>query len=195
MDYVCGQATTTPWLRSFLGDLFSAFTAEVREMDRFLRESFGVCSNFQELAQKFRHSGDEVGMVHAMLLYAVRAALLLECVFFLSQIRTLTSGTRVSLLLLTYIAKDRKPRAAVAQPWRRQTRNTPDRHLWRSVERRFRTDFGKLQHTVRHLYRGRPGVRTTLQPHTGPIKSDGRCPWNMGLGCCRRSGRGARENT
>lgn len=80
MDYVCGQATTTPWLQSFLGDLFSAFTDEVRGMDRFLRESFGVCSNFQELAQKYRHSGDEVGMVHAMLLYAVRAALLLECV-------------------------------------------------------------------------------------------------------------------
>lgn len=144
MDYVCGQATTTPWLRSFLGDLFSAFTAEVREMDRFLRESFGVCSNFQELAQKYRHSGDEVGMVHAMLLYAVRAALLLECVFFLSLARTLTSGTRVSSLLNTDIAKDRKPRAAVAQPWRRQTRNTSDRHLWRSVERRFCTDFYQL---------------------------------------------------
>jgi hypothetical protein len=78
MDYVCGQATTTPWLQSFLRDLFSAFTAEVRGMDRFLRESFGVCSSLQELAQKYRQSGDEVGMVHAMLLYAVRAALLLE---------------------------------------------------------------------------------------------------------------------
>ncbi|KAI3397077.1 hypothetical protein diail_11219, partial [Diaporthe ilicicola] len=78
MDYVCGQAATTPWLQSFLGDLFSAFAAEVRGMDRFLRDSFGASSNFQELAQKYRHSGDQVGMVHAMLLYAVRAALLLE---------------------------------------------------------------------------------------------------------------------
>ncbi|KAJ0122145.1 hypothetical protein J7T55_002657 [Diaporthe amygdali] len=78
MDYVCGQAITTPWLQSFLGDLFSAFTVEVRGMERFLRESFGVCSSFQELAQKYRDSGDQVGMVHAMLLYAVRAALLLE---------------------------------------------------------------------------------------------------------------------
>jgi hypothetical protein len=51
-------------------------------MDRFLQESFGIgaCSSFQELAQKYRHQGDQVGMVHAMLLYAMRAALLLECV-------------------------------------------------------------------------------------------------------------------
>lgn len=82
MDYVCGQATTTPWLQSFLRDLFSALKDEVRTMDRFLQESFGIgaCSSFQELAQKYRHQGDQVGMVHAMLLYAMRAALLLECV-------------------------------------------------------------------------------------------------------------------
>ncbi|ROV92577.1 hypothetical protein VMCG_08955 [Cytospora schulzeri] len=80
MDYVCSQATTTPWLQSFLRDLFSAFRDEVKAMDRFFQESFGIgaCSSFQELAQKYRHSGDQVGMVHAMLLYAVRAALLLE---------------------------------------------------------------------------------------------------------------------
>jgi len=80
MDYVFGQATTTPWLQSFLDDLFSAFKAEVRGMDSFLQESFGPCSNFQELAQKYRRSSDQVGLVHAMLLYAVRAVLLLECV-------------------------------------------------------------------------------------------------------------------
>lgn len=93
MDYVCGQATTTPWLQSFLGDLFSAFTDEVKGMDRFLRESFGVCSSFQELAQKYRQSGDEVGMVHAMLLYAVRAALLLEYVSIFTPTCALTSET------------------------------------------------------------------------------------------------------
>lgn len=92
MDYVCGQATTTPWLQSFLGDLFSAFTDEVRGMDRFLRDSFGVCSNFPELAQKYHRSGDEVGMVHAMLLYAVRAALLLECVSILPPTCVMAAG-------------------------------------------------------------------------------------------------------
>lgn len=81
MDYVFGQTTTTPWLQSFLNDLFSALKAEVRGMDSFLRESFGACSNFQELAQKYRRLSDQVGLVHAMLLYAVRAVLLLEYVF------------------------------------------------------------------------------------------------------------------
>lgn len=80
MDYVFDQATTTPWLPSFLDDLFTAFKAEVRSMDAFLQESFGHCSNFQELAQKYRRSSDQVGLVHAMLLYTVRAVLLLECV-------------------------------------------------------------------------------------------------------------------
>jgi hypothetical protein len=78
MDYVFREATTTPWLRAFLEDMFSAFKAEVRNMDRFLRESFGSSSNFQELAQKYRQSDDSVGMVHA--LYTVRAALLLKYV-------------------------------------------------------------------------------------------------------------------
>lgn len=82
MDYVFDQATTTPWLQSFLNDLFSAFKAEVRSMDGFLQESFGHSSNFPELAQKYRRSSDQVGLVHAMLLYTVRAVLLLEYVCF-----------------------------------------------------------------------------------------------------------------
>jgi hypothetical protein len=83
MDDVCRQAATTPWLLSFLRDLFSAFEAEVRTMDRFLQESFGIgsCSSLQELAQRYRRSSDEVGMVHAMLLFTVRAALMLQCVY------------------------------------------------------------------------------------------------------------------
>lgn len=88
MDYVCDQATTTPWLQSFLEHLFSAFKAEVRGMDCFLRESFGACSSFQELAQRYRHPVDEVGLVHAMLLYAVRAALLLMYVWSLTLTMT-----------------------------------------------------------------------------------------------------------
>lgn len=80
MDYVFDQATRTPWLRSFLEDLFSAAKAEIRGMESFLQSSFGACSNFQELAQKYRNTSDQVGLVHAMLLYTVRAVLLLECV-------------------------------------------------------------------------------------------------------------------
>jgi hypothetical protein len=81
MDYVFSQASTTPWLQSFLDDLFSAYKTEIRDMESFLRESFGACSNFQELAQKYRRSSDQVGLVHAMLLYTLRAVLLLECVY------------------------------------------------------------------------------------------------------------------
>jgi hypothetical protein len=89
MDYVFREATTTPWLRAFLEDMFSAFKAEVRSMDRFLRESFGSSSNFQELAQKYRQTDDSVGMVHAMLLYTVRAALLLKSVSIPTPIRSI----------------------------------------------------------------------------------------------------------
>jgi hypothetical protein len=80
MDYVLDQASKTPWLQSFLEDLFTAFKNEVKEMESFLKESFGPCSNFKELAQRHRRSRDQVGLVHAMLLYTVRATLLLECV-------------------------------------------------------------------------------------------------------------------
>jgi hypothetical protein len=80
MDYAFREASTTPWLQSFLEDLFSAFKDEVRGMERFLRNSFGACSSFHELVQQYRHSADQVGMVHAMLLYTVRAVLLLKCV-------------------------------------------------------------------------------------------------------------------
>lgn len=80
VDHIFGQASTTPWLQSFLDDLYTAFKAEVRTMDGFLQESFGACSSFQELAQRYRRASDEVGMVHAMLLYTIRAALLLEFV-------------------------------------------------------------------------------------------------------------------
>ena len=90
MDYVCSQAITAAWLQSFLKDLFYAFKAEVRGMDSFLRDSFGACSSFEELAQKYRHTGDEVGMIHGMLLYTVRAALLLKCVSSLALTLTLT---------------------------------------------------------------------------------------------------------
>jgi hypothetical protein len=97
MGYVFDQAATTPWLQSFLDDMFSAFKAEVRNMDGFLQESFGHSSNFEELAQKYRRSSDQAGLVHAMLLYTVRAVLLLECVVFLLRIHLLCILTNMDL--------------------------------------------------------------------------------------------------
>ncbi|KAK2786783.1 polyketide synthase pks13 [Onygenales sp. PD_12] len=78
IDYVYNQAATKPWLRSFLGDLFTVLKEETRAMDRALQESFKACSSFQELAERYRHTGDEFGMAHAMLIYAIRAVVLLE---------------------------------------------------------------------------------------------------------------------
>lgn len=80
IDYVYSQAATKPWLQSFLGDLFSVLKAETRTMDRVLQESFENCSSFQELAERYRDTGDEFGMAHAMLIYAIRAVILLEYV-------------------------------------------------------------------------------------------------------------------
>ncbi|KAJ6190544.1 conidial yellow pigment biosynthesis polyketide synthase [Penicillium mononematosum] len=80
IDYVYSQAATRPWLRSFLGDLFSVLKAEIRTMDRTLQDSFRDCSGFQELADRYRYTGDDFGMAHAMLIYAIRAVLLLEAI-------------------------------------------------------------------------------------------------------------------
>ncbi|KAL4948626.1 conidial yellow pigment biosynthesis polyketide synthase [Aspergillus filifer] len=80
IDYVYSQAATKSWLQSFLGNLFSAIKAETRAMDRALQDSFRDCSSFQELAERYRHRGDDFGMAHAMLIYAVRAVVLLETV-------------------------------------------------------------------------------------------------------------------
>lgn len=80
IDYVYNQAVTRPWLRSFLGDLFSVLKAEMKAMDRTLQDGFRDCSSFQELAERYRHTGDDFGMAHAMLIYAIRAVVLLETI-------------------------------------------------------------------------------------------------------------------
>ncbi|KAK8134346.1 hypothetical protein PG984_006358 [Apiospora sp. TS-2023a] len=78
IDYVFRQAAAMPWLRSFLGQLFSAFRAETKHMDRTMQDSLGTCSSFQEMAQRYRHTADDFGMGNAMLLFALRASILLE---------------------------------------------------------------------------------------------------------------------
>ncbi|KAJ6133989.1 conidial yellow pigment biosynthesis polyketide synthase [Penicillium sp. IBT 18751x] len=49
-------------------------------MERTLQDSFRDCSGFQELAERYRHTGDDFGMAHAMLIYAIRAVVLLEAI-------------------------------------------------------------------------------------------------------------------
>lgn len=86
-------------------------------MDRFLQESFGIgaCSSFEELAQRYRHKGGEkVGMVHAMLLYTVRAVLLLESVRFLFSFFLFFLFFAI-LINSDFASKDRESRATVTQ--------------------------------------------------------------------------------
>jgi hypothetical protein len=78
IDHVYVQAAKKPWIRSFLEDLFSAIKTETKAMDRVLQEGLKDSSSFQELAERYRHAGDDFGMAHAMMIYAIRAVVLLE---------------------------------------------------------------------------------------------------------------------
>ena len=81
IDYVYRQTKDKPWLRLFLDELFSVIKAEAKDMDRVLRNSLQNTSSFQELADRYRHTGDEFGMASAIIVYAIRAVVLLEYVF------------------------------------------------------------------------------------------------------------------
>lgn len=80
IDQLFRQAKTTPWLRSFLDDLVRLFKEGSHGMDSVLQESLGNFSTLLELADRYRHTADEVGLVHAILLHAVRSAMLLQYV-------------------------------------------------------------------------------------------------------------------
>nr|C5H882.1 RecName: Full=Non-reducing polyketide synthase rads2; Short=NR-PKS rads2; AltName: Full=Radicicol biosynthesis cluster protein s2 [Floropilus chiversii]ACM42403.1 RADS2 nonreducing polyketide synthase [Floropilus chiversii] len=82
LDQVYKQAGSTPWLQSFLDDLTDAINAETKAnmLDHALQESLGTFSTLQELGERYRHTTDELGMAHALLLHAVRAATLLQWV-------------------------------------------------------------------------------------------------------------------
>lgn len=78
IDQLYRQAATTSWLQSFLDDLAQVFKEEAKGMDRLLHDSLGDYSSLLELADRYRYATDEMGMAHAMLLHALRAAMLLQ---------------------------------------------------------------------------------------------------------------------
>lgn len=78
IDQLYRQALTTPWLDSFLDDILSAFKESMKGMDQVLQDSLGNFSSLLELADRYRHTEDGVGMAHAVLLHAVRSAMLLQ---------------------------------------------------------------------------------------------------------------------
>lgn len=78
IDQLYRQAATTSWLQSFLDDLVQVFKEEAKGMERIWLDSLGDYSSLLELANRYRHTTDEFGMAHAMLLHALRATMLLQ---------------------------------------------------------------------------------------------------------------------
>ncbi|QPC76873.1 hypothetical protein HYE68_007625 [Fusarium pseudograminearum] len=78
IDRLYQDAASTPWLQSFLDDLTHAFKTHTVGMNAVLRTSLGDFATLQELAEKYRHTTDDVGMAQAFLIYAVRAGILLK---------------------------------------------------------------------------------------------------------------------
>jgi hypothetical protein len=78
IDQLYRQAATTPWIQAFLDDLLRVLKEESQGMDDVLRDSLGEYSSLLELAERYRHTTDEVGMARAILLHAVRAGMLLQ---------------------------------------------------------------------------------------------------------------------
>lgn len=82
IDQLYKQAGSTPWLKSFLDKLADIISAEVKNttMDRTLQDSLGRFSSLQELGERYLRGNDELGVVRAVLLHAVRAGTLLQWV-------------------------------------------------------------------------------------------------------------------
>ncbi|KIM92530.1 hypothetical protein OIDMADRAFT_62490 [Oidiodendron maius Zn] len=82
IDQLYKQAASTSWLKSFLEKLADVIKEEAKTstMDRALQDSLGRFSSLQELGERYLHSNDELGMVRALLLHAVRAGTLLQWV-------------------------------------------------------------------------------------------------------------------
>ena len=78
IDQLYRQAATIPWLQTFLEDLLQVVKEETKGMDHVLRDSLGDYSSLLELADRYRYTTDEVGMARAILLHAVRGAMLLQ---------------------------------------------------------------------------------------------------------------------
>lgn len=78
IDQVYKDSLGEPWLHSVLSDITRAFKEESRGMNRHLWDSVGDYTSLLQLAERYRHETDEMGMAHAMLLHALRAVRLLQ---------------------------------------------------------------------------------------------------------------------
>ncbi|KAF2258098.1 ketoacyl-synt-domain-containing protein [Lojkania enalia] len=82
IDQLYKQAVSTPWLQAFLDELSWTMNTEVKAimLDPILQDSLGHFSSLKELSERYRHNTDELGMARSLLIYAMRAANLLQWV-------------------------------------------------------------------------------------------------------------------
>ncbi|KXH65978.1 beta-ketoacyl synthase domain-containing protein [Colletotrichum salicis] len=80
IDYIMKQAGLAPWLQCFMTDLCTKIKSELKNVESTITESLGEFSSIYELAEKYRHAVDETGVANAILIYTMRAAMLLQCI-------------------------------------------------------------------------------------------------------------------
>ncbi|KAI3557779.1 beta-ketoacyl synthase domain-containing protein [Colletotrichum abscissum] len=80
IDYIMKQAGLAPWLQVFMSDLCKKVKSELKNFESVITDSLGDFSSIYELAEKYRHSVDETGVANAILIYTMRAAMLLQCI-------------------------------------------------------------------------------------------------------------------
>lgn len=82
IDYIMKQALSNSWLRSFMNDMARKVKEETRAMEPAITESLGDFTSLFELAERYRDTADEAGLANAILIYTMRAAMLLQLVKF-----------------------------------------------------------------------------------------------------------------
>lgn len=80
INYIAKKAVYTPWLKSFMEDLCGKVKSETRGMEPTITENLGEYSSLYELAERYTHTTDEAGLVNAILIFTMRAAMLLQYV-------------------------------------------------------------------------------------------------------------------
>lgn len=78
INYIARQAVSTPWLQSFMEDVCGTVKSETRGMESTMTESLGEYASLYELAERYTHITDEAGLANAILIYTMRAAMLLK---------------------------------------------------------------------------------------------------------------------
>lgn len=84
INCIIEEATSTPWLHSFLKDAAVILKSQTEAMDPKLRKGFagGNFTSLQQVADMYRDDIDDVGFVHAVMVYIMRAVMLLRYVLF-----------------------------------------------------------------------------------------------------------------